>query len=372
MKIENRAHRAAMAVLRYGFVAATAVSAWQYWSGKGNEVSVPPVAGTKPSLAVTTSQATVSTIPMQVPAQGRIRAVESVAVSSTLSGRIVDEVLVAEGDWVEKGDVLARLDRETLETDVQQQEAALATARANHAEAKLAKDRAASLYGKGAGTKSSLEAAETALLVAEAAVDQALALLETAKITLDKTVIRAPSSGFVVSEPIAEGSLVQTGTEILTIMREGKIELRARLPEQYLSGITPGMKATVKLLDGRLLDGVVTSADLVIDEDSKLGTVRISVPDMSASIGMYASAVIDAGEKKVLSVPASAVSYRNGSPVVFVVDEGNRVSLRKVGIGRGADGKVEITDGLQAGEKIVDDGVGLVNDGNLVLVADKK
>jgi len=319
-------------------------------------------------LAVKVEPVSRASVSQRVKATGRVRPVVSVPATSSVSGKAIDRVYSKQGDLLAAGAPIASVDSRALDAAVEQAEASLQSAEVASKQADAALVRTARLADAGTATRQALEDAQASAATAASSVRQAKAALEIAKIDQKAALIVAPVAGVVLGDPLPEGTILSSGTPVVEIAKDGRMELAAALPEQQLRLVSTGQEAVVEGLDGRKVRGEVRLVDVSVGDASRLGTVRIDLPpDTGMTPGMFASAVIECGQRTVLTVPASAVSYRNGRPVVFVVRDGVAF-LRPIGVGSRDGGRAEVTEGLSEGEEVVAQGGGLLNDGNAVKV----
>lgn len=326
--------------------------------------------GVTPALTVTVAPVERGSVETTVSATGTVAAWQEVTVTAETSGLAIVDVLVEEGDGVGKGQLLARLNDALLSTQIAQQKAVLREAQATAEKADAANRRAQTLIGKNAVSKETAENAQADLDSADAQVAQAQAALDELNVQLSRTEIIAPVAGYVSERPVALGTVVQTGTELFHIVRDGRLEVAAEVPEQYLSEITPGLRADVTNAAGEVVKATVRSVAAAVDDDTRLGTVYIALPETSSlRPGMFARVTISVSSEIVLSIPQSALVWHGGDPKVFVLGDREIVAIRAVETGARSNGEVAITSGLVAGERIVTSGAGFLNDGNTVRVA---
>ncbi len=155
------------------------------------------------------------------------------------------------------------------------------------------------------------------------------------------------------------------------MIRDGRLELDARVPELELAALRPGQPARV-LHGEREIAAQVRALAPVVAGETRLGIVHVALPPESGlRPGMFARAEIaPEAALPALTVPQEAVVFREGGPVVFVLPEGaERVAQRQVATGLRREGVVEIREGLAAGERVVATGAGFLSDGDRIRVA---
>jgi RND family efflux transporter MFP subunit len=181
-------------------------------------------------------------------------------------------------------------------------------------------------------------------------------------------VIRAPTAGVVSKRAALIGSVVNPTTELFRLIRDGRIELDAQVPELDLDVVRPGQSARI-LRGAEAYAGTVRLVAPVVDAASRLGIVHIALGrGTPLKPGMFARAEIDVGEASSLAVPDAALVFRDGRPGVFAINAENRVALHAVETGLRKAGWVEVTTGVERGQRIVVAGAGFLNDGDLVRV----
>ncbi|MBZ0229331.1 MAG: efflux RND transporter periplasmic adaptor subunit [Bauldia sp.] len=322
------------------------------------------------ALTVTVASVATGSAETIVAATGTISAWQEVIVSAETSGLAIVDIAVAEGDTVKKGQMLARLNDSQLRAQIAEQEAAIREAKASAEKAAAANRRAETLLAKNTVSQETAEAARTDLATSEARLAQAQAALDTLKVQLSRAEIRAPVDGYVSEPPSVLGTVIQSGTALFHIVRDGRLEVAALVPEQYLSEIVAGQQVEVTNAAGVSVNGTVRGIASKVASATRLGTVYIALPPgTSLRPGMFARIAISVESRTALFVPSTALVWRAGKPNVFVLGEGDVVSARPVALGPRSDGRVAVTSGLAAGEHVVVSGAGFLDDGNVVRVA---
>ena len=269
-------------------------------------------------------------------ASGTLQPTKSVDVGSELSGTLA-EVLVQENDVVKKGQVLARLDTAKLEDAVIESRAAVAAATAGVAEARATQaenraalarmQRVAELSGGKVPARTELEAAEAAVLRAEAAeasaqakVTQAQATLKTNETNLTKATVRSPVDGVVLTRKVEPGQTVaaQMTTPVLFVIAEDltKMELQVKVDEADVSTVKLGQPASfaVSAWPGRSFPATIqrvglgsTTTDNVVTYKTVLSVAN---DDLALRPGMTAtSRIVTTQRDDVLLVPNAALRF---------------------------------------------------------------
>ncbi|MGC3980719.1 MAG: efflux RND transporter periplasmic adaptor subunit [Steroidobacteraceae bacterium] len=339
-------------------------------NGMGSGMGPGGPGGQQASITVDTTVPTNSNAPQTLDTAGGIYAWQEVAVGSEVSGYRISEVMVDVGDTVAAGAVLAKLDDTLLREAYNQAQAALAVAKASLDQAKANAQRGNALQSPGVISKQDAEALNTTAATALAQYNNAESLLQTAKQRLDYTLIHAPDAGVISARTVVPGQIANSGTTLFSLIRQSRVEWRAEVPASAIAKLRKGMNATIKRADGTLAKGVVRTVSPGIDSNTQRGTAYIDLKlEQQIRPGMYVSGTIEMDKTNSLQVPLSAVTVRDGFSYVFVAKPDNQVRQQRVTVGRLLGELVEILEGLNAGDRVVANGVGLLRDGDRVTVA---
>lgn len=203
------------------------------------------------------------------------------------------------------------------------------------------------------------------ILISQATLEETKARIAQLEAQIEQTIVRAPADGKIVKREVHLGEISAMGKIMFQMVRDGKFELRAQIPEVDLIRIKPGMKVRMKASgDSAEVLGVVREVSPAVDEKTRLGMARIDLPADAHWMkpGLFYHADIDLGHEKALVVPAKAVLTRNEKEVVFVRD-GELARMRPVLVGEAlTDGNIEIRSGLAAGEPVIVTGAGFMKD----------
>ncbi|HEX5775453.1 MAG TPA: efflux RND transporter periplasmic adaptor subunit, partial [Caulobacteraceae bacterium] len=270
--------------------------------------------------------------------------------------------------YVRQGQVLVKLNDTVLASQLRQQDAQVASAKATLAQATANLKRARELREKGFLAQAALDGRIAEQRTAEAGVAAAQAARAETAARRSQTEIRAPVSGLIVARSVVKGQIVTAGQELFRLVRDGRLELSAQVPEQQIALVRPGMPATVTG-EGVTTSGVVRIVTPEIDPQTRVGLARISLAAGSGlRPGMFARAAIQVGAQPALTVPQGAVIFRADKSGVYVVDRTSHVRFRPVRTGARVGDRVEALSGIVAGERIVVQGAGFLADGDLVRV----
>ena len=329
----------------------------------------------KPALTVTTTQPQRTTLSEKLVANGNIAAWQEASVGAESGGLRLTDVRVNVGDQVQKGQVLATFAAQTLGAEAAQARAGLGEAEASAANAAADAERARSLQATGALSASQINQYLTAEKTAQARVEAARALFQAQQVRLGQTQVRAPDSGIISARLATVGAVVGSGAELFRLIRQGRLEWRAEVTSVELGRLTTGTTALVTAASGARLAGRVRTIGPTVDPQTRAALVYVDLTALpgaasgSARAGMFARGEFDLGATPAVTVPQPAVVVRDGFSYVYRVNADNRVTQLKVQAGRFQQGRVEILSGLPADARIVADGAGFLNDGDLVRVA---
>jgi len=320
------------------------------------------------SQTVTVATATETALPRVVTASGSVSAWEEVPIGAETGGLVATAVLVDEGSYVRQGQPLVQLNTALLSAAVRQQQAALQTAQANAARDDAALDRAQQLKDRGFLSQASLDTALANQRSSQAGVAQARATLAQSQTQLSQATIRAPVSGLIISRSVTRGQIVAAGTELFRMVRDGRLELDAQVPETDLPLIRAGMTAAITSDQAGETSGSVRIVTSEVDPETRLGIARIALASNSGlKPGMFASARIDVGSQPGVTVPTASVLYRDNRAGVFILQTNNTVRFIPVTVVNRSADRTAVAN-VQPGARIVVSGAGFLNEGDRVTV----
>ncbi|MGO4411209.1 MULTISPECIES: efflux RND transporter periplasmic adaptor subunit [unclassified Brevundimonas] len=330
-------------------------------------------AGDKPSGAsrqtVSAATATLTALPRAIVASGTVSAWQEVPVGAETGGLTAVGVFVDEGTYVRQGQTLVKLNDALLQAQLRQQQAAVQTAEANAARDDAALARAQELKTRGFLSQASLDIALANQRASQANLAAARASLSETRTRLAQSEIKAPVSGLIISRSVTRGQIVSAGTELFRMVRDGRLELDAQVPETDLPAIRAGQTATVTSNEGLTTTGTVRIVTPQVDAQTRLGVARITLsPASGLKTGMFARATIDAGAQPATVVPTGAVLYRNNKAGVFVLDADAAAHFRPVTVLSRRDDQTSVS-GVEPGVRVVVQGAGFLNDGDKVTVS---
>ncbi|WP_048709448.1 efflux RND transporter periplasmic adaptor subunit [Microvirga massiliensis] len=300
---------------------------------------------------------------------GTLRALESITVTSKVAG-VIETIEFEEGQKVSAGDVLLRLDGLERRADIEMAVAEKARATAQRDEIATRLERAQALRRTGAGTEAQVEDLNAQVRTLDRAIAAAEARLKAAEARLEDLVIRAPFAGRVGTRGVSLGAYVSPGTRITTLDDLSRVRLDFSVPENLLGQVNPGqgVTATSVAFQDRAFRGRVSLIDPRVDPVTR--SVRLTAefenPDESLRPGMFLAVTLDVLTKEnAILIPEEAVVSEGLRHIVYPVKD-NKTERRVIRIGQRQSGKVEVLEGLAAGETIVVLGVQRVRPGATV------
>jgi RND family efflux transporter MFP subunit len=319
---------------------------------------------------VTAATAAVTNLPRTVTASGNVSAWEEVPVGAETGGLVATGVFADEGTYVRQGQLLVKLNDDLLQAQLRQQEASVQAAEANAAREDAELSRARELRERGFLSQASLDQAIAEQRSVAAQLSSARASLSETRERLDQTNIRAPVAGMIISRSVTRGQIVQAGNELFRMVREGRLELDAQVPETELALVRSGQAASITSSEAGSTTGRVRIVTPEVNTETRLGVARISLtPGSQLRPGMFARAEISVGDQPATTVPTGSVLYRNNRAGVFVLNADNAtVRFQPVTVVSRTDAMTAVT-GVQAGARVIVQGAGFLNEGDRVNVA---
>ena len=278
-----------------------------------------------------------------------LEAFQWVEVRSRASGQVV-EILREEGDRVNAGTVLARLDSEEPALQVKRMEVAYHDARRAH-------ERDEKLFKRELLSKERYENSRGQM-------DRAQTELEQARLNLSYTSIVSPLAGTLTIRSVEVGNMVTANQAVFSVADFDPLLARIRIPEKNMGkvAIGQGAKVSVESAPDRVFQGVVKMISPIVDPESGTIKVTIRIPVRGNGIlrpGMFASVhIITEVHRNTLVIPKKALVHEGEGNQVFVYERdgeqgGGKAVRRKVGMGFSDNEHTEILSGLAEGEQVI-------------------
>jgi len=328
----------------------------------GNDASAPPDAS---AMAVSVARVLPQEIERSVLVSGPVSAWEEMQLGVEVGGLRVTALNVDVGERVRKGQLLLQLDHRTLDSDLRQADAGLSEADAGVMLARSNLARGTALASGQYISASQLDELRAVRTQAEARRNTARASRDAVALRRSFADLRAPDEGIISKRLVQPGQVVAAGTELLRLIRDGRLEWRAELAAEDLVRVQPGDRILLSTRDGQRVEGSVRAVSPGVDTQTRTGTVYADLPAPAGlQAGTYLQGRITTGRAQALTVPAASVVQRDGFPTVFTVDAKNIAHRVRVRTGTSANGRVEIVEGLKASDAVVERGAGFLGDGD--------
>lgn len=291
-----------------------------------------------------------TTIDDYLAAPGVAQPVLQSTLSTKLMGTVTD-VLVREGETVAAGATLLRVDAGDLSAKAAQAAAALAAAEAVQRDAHVQAVRLRALFADSAATRAQLDAAETGLARADAAVHAARAAADEVRALARYAVITAPFPGVVTRRFVDPGAFAAPGAPLLTVQRSDRLRLSADVAPASVRGMHRGARIGATI-EGH--DTVAVVEGIVPATAGNVYTVNALVDNPGGDLlaGSAATLQLPQGRRRAVLVPAAAI-HREGDLTGVTVRDDAGDALRWIRIGAARDGLVEVLAGLGVGERVI-------------------
>lgn len=342
---------------------------------KKKEGAAPMAQGAPPEVGVIAVQP--QRVALTTELSGRTSACLIAEVRPQVSG-IIQKRIFTEGADVKAGEVLYQIDPAMHQAAYNSAMAGLARAEANLVPAKLKADRYKELIAINAVSQQDYDDVSAAIKLAEADVESARAVVETARINLAYTKVAAPISGRIGRSSVTDGALVTAGqpAALATIQQINSMYVDVvqsssellRLKQSMAGGILKrngASQARVKLLleDGSVypLTGILKFSEVTVDQSTGSVTLRAIFPNPEQILlpGMFVRAVMEEGiSENAILVPQRGVS-RNpaGNAIVLVVGNEEKVEPRVIKVVRTVGDSWLVSEGLKTGDRVILEGL---------------
>ncbi len=303
-----------------------------------------------PTPVAATEAVRVSWVPA-VSSVGSLRAINGVEIANEVPG-VVEKILFESGQWVEQGQALVELDAAT-------DEAALTTLRADAQLANSEFERVADLIQKRAVSQAQFDAAKANMEAATARVNQQEAQLA-------KKTLRAPFDGVLGLRLVDLGQYLPVGSAAVEINMLDPIYVEYTVAEKELGRMAVGdqVELFVAATPEMQFSGTVSAINTSVNPETRTVNVRATVanPDKLLKPGMFASVrTLRREARELVAIPRTAISFNTYGNFVFALVEDDKSGLiterRSVITGETNNGMVEIVEGLQPGEAVVETGL---------------
>jgi RND family efflux transporter MFP subunit len=374
--VGNEPPSAGSATLRYGrrkwvvalIIAAIAVAALLWVrhvkvagprAGR-TENSVPVVTVTSPGSRAVTARITFT---------GALAARYDMPIGSDTDTGRIKEIDVEAGDHVKQGQIMAKLDGAVLLPQVNRLAASVEESKAEAALSAAQYKRALGVQAAGALSAEEIEHRRATALTDDARVKVAVAQLDEAQARLQRTVVRAPADGLVLTRTAEVGQIASPGgTPLFRLARNGEIEMRGQIAEQDMARLRVGQSAAVYITNvAKPFAGEVRLLGAVIDPTTRLGEIRIALgSDPLLRPGAFARGEVTIDHNSHPVLPQTAVLADAKGSYVFIINGKSDVERRTVNVIDTTAAGVVIGAGLTGAERIVTTAAGFLREGEHV------
>jgi multidrug efflux system membrane fusion protein len=317
-----------------------------------------------PAVPVTVVSALQETVPVRISAIGNVEAFLTVALKARVDGQIV-VVNFREGQAVNKGEVLFRIDPRPYEATLRQAEANALRDRAAREQARSQARRYQELLDKNFISKEAYAQIRTNAETAEATAKASQAALENARLNLEYCTIRAPLDGYVGKVLLQAGNMVRANdvNPLVVINQVRPIYVNFAVPEQQLPEVRKYQAQAPLRVDVVPTDAAMQPAAgqlIFIDNavDPSTGTIRLRAQfentDATLWPGQFVNVTLRLYEQQnAIVIPSQALQNGPEGEYVYVVSENAVADVRKVKVARADGERAIIAEGLKAGERVV-------------------
>jgi membrane fusion protein (multidrug efflux system) len=315
--------------------------------------------GGMPPIQVVAVDAKLQPVTESLSLVGSITPNEMVEIKSETDG-IVQEINFKEGERVEQGRLLVKLDDTKLAAVVAQADANLQLSAANY-------ERAKQLFKDNLIARQEYEQAASIHAVNQASVDLQRRQLKDARIL-------APFAGIVGARQISPGQVMMRSAILTWLVDLDTVKVEVNVPERYLQELKIGrpLEFSVAAFPGEKFRGEVYFVSPQVNESLRTALVKARIPNPDAKLrgGMFASLELTLKVRdSAIVIPEPAIMSNGDNFSVFVVDKDGNAQIRPIQVGLRLPGKAEVLKGLNVGDKVVVEGVQKLRPGGPVKLA---
>jgi membrane fusion protein, multidrug efflux system len=288
---------------------------------------------------------------------------------------IVLEVLKDNGDIVNKGDLLLRIDSTAIRDNLLSAQEAERAAEVAMDQSERQLTRMRTMVEKGLVAVENVETAEGTRNQAKSALASTKARVVETKQLLEKTEVRAPFNGIVAARVVSAGNTVQVGMELLKVLDVSTMRFEGMIAADEVGKVNPGAKVYFRVngYPDREFDGTVQRINPLANEATRQVQVLVTLPpvDVTFVAGLYAEGRVEVQSRPAILVPESAVVREGDKAHVWLVKQGVLQST-PVTLGESDPrlGRYEVSAGIAAGDQMLRQPLGSLKDGRAVQIAD--
>jgi membrane fusion protein, multidrug efflux system len=322
--------------------------------------------GERDAVPVLAAKVVQKTVYDSIHAIGRVEAFSTVDVKAQINGQVM-QVHFRQGQDVKQGDLLFTIDPRPFEAALQQAQANLAKDRAQYRQAAADEQRYATLLKENIGSRQQYDQVEATAASLSASMQADEAAVQTARLNLEYTEIRAPIDGRTGDLLVHAGNLVKpdADTAMVVINQVHPVYVDFAIPEEKLPAVREFMADNKLAVQVSLpqQQGVESGELTFVDNtvDSKTGTINLKGQFTNSNGRLWPGEYVNAtlilhDHPGAILVPSQAVQTGQQGSFVFVVQPDMKAAIRPVVIGESIDNQTVVTSGLKPGETVVTDG----------------
>lgn len=354
-------------------------AAWWWLQGSAEQEQQGPRRGGSfmGAVPVNAQQVRVDRFAVQLKALGTVTAWNAVSVTSQVGGEL-DKVLFTEGQFVEKGTLLAQIDPRNYQAALLQAEGSLQETRAQLASAELDLKRYQGLYKEDSVARQTLEQQQALVAQYQGSLKVRQAQRDAARLDVEHTRIVAPISGRLGLRALDAGNYVSAGsTELVTITQDDPIAVDFTIPEHELQAVLQAYRAEQPLPvhawnrdeTELLAEGVLHSIDNQVDVST--GSVRLKARFENPELVLFPNQFVNVRlqvtvHEQALLLPADAIQFGNDGRFVWQVKDDDTVVIQPIEIITSDGTSSMLRSGLTAGDWVVVEGVDRLRSGSKV------
>lgn len=312
----------------------------------------------------------------RIEATGELRAQNAASVAAQVGGQVT-KLVRDEGVAAAAGDTVIEIDPELRRLELDNARALAQQAHAQAEEAKRDLARMEKLHAQGVAADAKLDQVRTVLRTSASSRDAAQAQLGMAERALRDASVSAPFAGLVARRYVSQGEFVQPGQKLFDLVALDPIEVEFHLPERDSSRVAQGASVGVRVapFPDEVFRATVSVVSPTIDPQTRTLRVKALLPNPDGRLrpGLFARADLGIATREgVVMIPEDAILQRADGAVAFRLGAEQRAERRKLTLGTFQGGKVEVVEGLTAGDLVVVRGQELLSDGMAVSVRDAR
>lgn len=341
------------------------------------KMHVSPKATTVTTTPVNVVQVEASDVPIWLQAIGSVKAINTVMIKVRADGEL-QKTYFEEGNTVKKGDLLAEIDPQIYQAQLDQAKSVAAKDKAQLNNALISYNRASKLAQAGAGPSQDVDTYRAQVATLKATIEEDQAAIDEAQIQLNFTQIKSPIDGRVGQRLIDVGSIVHASdnTGLVTITQMDPISIQFTVPQNNLAAILlANQKNNVEVIalqpntDKSIAIGKLTFIDSQVSSNS--GQVILKANFDNKQQNLWPGTLISVKlllrtDKETLVIPAQAIQQGNEGPFVYVIDKNQKAHVRNVEIGAAMGDLRQVTKGLQLTDQVVTSGQYRLTEGSVV------